>query len=82
MPCLGPGETAGEVLDAAGADQAVHGGMPAGRHGPVIAGCAAAPNPPPWVLASEPLEVGVLVVPAVAGVHGGRQRAGAAGGAA
>ena len=52
--------------------------MPARRHGPVIAGCAAAPHPPLRVLAPEPVQFGVLVAPAVAGVHGGRRLAGVA----
>jgi hypothetical protein len=40
---------------------------------PVIAGCAAAPDSPPRVLAPEPLKFGILVVPAWPGVHGGRR---------
>jgi hypothetical protein len=40
------------------------------RHSPVIAGCAPAPDPPPRVLAPEPPKLGILVVPASAGVHG------------
>ena len=55
IPCLGLGEAIGEFTDVAGADQAVHNGMPARRHGPVIAGCAAAPHPPLRVLAPEPV---------------------------
>jgi len=47
----------------------------AGRHGPVIAGCAAAPHPPLRVLAREPVKAGILIVPAWAGRHGGRRQA-------
>jgi hypothetical protein len=45
------------------------GGVTAWRQGPVIAGCAAAPYPPPRVLAPEPLNLGILAVPASAGGH-------------
>jgi len=45
------------------------------RHGPVIAGCAAAPYPPPRVLAHEPLKLGILAVPASAGGHRVSQQA-------
>jgi hypothetical protein len=40
------------------------------RHGPVISGCAAAPDPPPRVLAPEAVKLGILAVPAPAGGHG------------
>jgi hypothetical protein len=70
MPSLGAGEAAGEVTDVAGVDQPARGGVTAWRHGPVIAGCAAAPDPPLRVLAPEPHELGILAVPAAACGHG------------
>jgi hypothetical protein len=73
IPSFGLGEAVDEVAEVAGADQPADGRMIAWRHGPVIAGGAAAPDPPVRVLAAEPLEFGALVVPALAGVHGGRQ---------
>jgi hypothetical protein len=73
MPSLGLGEVAGEFTDVTGADQLARGGVTAGRHGPVIAGCAAAPHPPLRVLAREPVKVGILIVPAWASRHGGRR---------
>src|SRR5438034_9458094 len=75
MSSLGLGEVAGEFTDVTGADQLARGGVTAGRHGPVIAGCAAAPHPPLRVLAHEPVKVGILIVPAWAGRHGGRRSA-------
>ncbi len=52
MSSLGLGEAAGEFTDVTGADQLARGRVTAGRHGPVIAGCAAAPHPrlgrPSW----------------------------------
>jgi hypothetical protein len=73
LPCFGLGEAVDEVAKVAGADQPADGRMVAWRHGPVIAGGAPAPDPPVRVLAAEPLKFGALVVPALAGVHGGRQ---------
>ena len=73
VPSLRPGEAAGELTDVVSADQLAHDGVARWRHCPVIAGCAAAPDPPPRVLAPEPLKFGILVVPAWPGVHGGRR---------
>jgi hypothetical protein len=70
---LRPGEAEGELTDVVSADQLAHDGVARWRHCPVIAGCAAAPDPPPRVLAPEPLKSGILVVPAWPGVHGGRR---------
>ena len=70
MPFLRAGEAASEFPEVASVDQLARGGVTAWRHGPVIAGCAAAPDPPPRVLAPEPLKPGILVIPASAGVHG------------
>jgi hypothetical protein len=74
MPSLRLGEAAGEFTDVTGADQLAHGRVAGWRQCPVITGCAAAPDPPLRVLAPEPLEPGILVVPAGAG-HGARWRA-------
>src|SRR6266567_2464064 len=70
---LRPGEAAGELTDVVSADQLAHDGVAGWRHCPVIAGCAAMPDPPPRVLAPEPLKFGILVVPAWPGVHGRRR---------
>jgi len=70
MPFLRAGEAASEFPEVASVDQLARGGVTAWWHGPVIAGCAAAPDPPPRVLAPEPLKLGILAVPASAGVHG------------
>jgi hypothetical protein len=70
LPSFRAGEAAGEFTDVGGGDQPACGGVTAWRHGPVIAGCAAAPDPPPRVLALEPLQLGILIVPASAGGHG------------
>jgi hypothetical protein len=70
MPFLRAGEAASEFPEVASGDQLARGGVTAWRHGPVIAGCAAAPDPPPRVLAPEPVKLGILVAPASAGVHG------------
>ena len=67
------GEAAGELTDVVSADQLAHDGVAGWRHCPVIAGCAAMPDPPPRVLAPEPLKFGILVVPAWPGVHDGRR---------
>jgi hypothetical protein len=63
MPSLRLGEAAGEFTDVTGADQLAHGRVTGRRQCPVIAGCAAAPDPPLRVLAPEPLELGILLVP-------------------
>jgi hypothetical protein len=76
MSSLGLGEAAGEFTDVTGADQLARGWVTAGRHGPVIAGCAAAPHPPLRVLAREPVKAGILIVSAWAGRHGGRRAGG------
>jgi hypothetical protein len=75
MPFLRAGEAASEFTNVASVDQLARGGVTAWRHGPVIAGCAAAPYPPPRVLAPEPLKLGILAVPASAGGHRVSQQA-------
>lgn len=75
MPFVRAGEAASEFTNVASVDQLARGGVTAWRHGPVIAGCAAAPYPPPRVLAPEPLKLGILVVPASAGGHRVSQQA-------
>jgi hypothetical protein len=50
MPFLRAGEAASEFTNVASVDQLARGGVTAWRHGPVIAGCGAAPYPPPRVL--------------------------------
>jgi hypothetical protein len=72
---LGPGEAAGQLADVVSADQLAYGGVVRWRHCPVIAGCAAAPDPPPRVAAPERRKFGIPVVPARPGVHGGRRQA-------
>src|SRR5438876_737731 len=72
MPSLRPGEAAGEFTDVTGTDQLARGQVTGRRQYPVVAGCAAAPDPPLRVLAPEPLEPGILVVPAGAAGHGAR----------
>jgi hypothetical protein len=62
MPLLGLGEAAGEFIEVASADQVALGGMIAGRQRPAAAGGVAAPDPPPRVLAPEPVKAAVLVV--------------------
>lgn len=74
MLSLGLGEAAGQLTDVVRADQFTHGGVVRWRHGPVIAGCAAAPDPPPRVLAPEPRKFGIPVVLARPGVHGGQRQ--------
>jgi hypothetical protein len=69
-PFLRAGEAASEFPEVVSIDQLARGGVTAWWRGPVIAGCAAAPDPPPRVLAPEPLKLGILVIPASAGVHG------------
>jgi hypothetical protein len=63
MPFLRAGEAASEFPEVASVDQLARGGVTAWWHGPVIAGCAAAPDPPPRVLAPEPLKFGILASP-------------------
>jgi hypothetical protein len=70
MPSLRLGEAAGEFSDVPGADQLAHSGVITWRHCPVIAGRLAAPDPPPRVLAPEPVKFGIQAPPAWAGVHG------------
>ena len=71
MPFLRLGHAAGEITDVHGVDQLARGGVIAWRHCPVVAGCAAAPDPPSRVLTPELLKLGILVVPAAAPGHGG-----------
>ena len=75
LPALRLGEAAGQLADVTDADQPAHGGVTRWRQCPVIAGCAAAPDPPPRVPAPELLKPGILVVPAAPGVHRGRRPA-------
>lgn len=69
---FGPGQAAGEFTDVAGAYQLVQARVTRWRQGPVIACCAATPDPPLRVLAPEPLQLGILVARAGAGGHRGR----------
>ena len=69
MPFLRAGEAASEFPEVASVDQLARGGVTAWRHGPVIAGCAAAPDPPPRVLAPEPVKPAIRGVRAAAGGH-------------
>jgi hypothetical protein len=71
VPSFRLGEAAGQFTDVTGADQLADGRVTGRRHGPVIAGGAAAPDPPLRVPAPEPVKLAILVVPAVAGGHGG-----------
>jgi hypothetical protein len=61
MPLLGLGEAAGECIEVASVDQVALGGVIAGRQRPVGTGSMAAPDPPPRVLAPEPVKPAVLV---------------------
>ena len=80
MPSLRLGEAAGQFSDVPGADQLAHSGMTTWRHRPVIASRLAAPDPPPRVLAPEPVKLGIQAPPAWPGVHGrGRPAVQAAG---
>jgi len=74
-PFLRLGQAPRQFTDVTGADQFAYGRVAGRRHGPVVTGCAAAPDPPQGVLAPEPVKFGTLVVPAVVGHHGGRRRA-------
>jgi hypothetical protein len=71
MPSFRLGDALGEFADLASADQLALEGVTAWRHGPVIASGVTAPDPPLRVPAPEPLKLGILVVPAGAGSHGG-----------
>jgi hypothetical protein len=71
MPFLRLGHAAGEITDVHGVDQLARGGVIAWRHCPVVAGCAAAPDPPSRVVTPELLKLGILVVPAATPCHGG-----------
>jgi hypothetical protein len=80
MPSLRLGEAAGQFSDVPGADQLAHSGVTTWRHRPVIASRLAAPDPPPRVLAPEPVKLGIQAPPAWPGVHGrGRPAVQAAG---
>lgn len=70
MPSLRLGEAAGQFSDVPGADQLAHSGVTTWRHRPVIASRLAAPDPPPRVLAPEPVKFGIQAPPAWPGVHG------------
>jgi len=69
-----------EFPEVASVDQLARGGVTAWRHGPVIAGCAAAPDPPSRILAPEPLKPRHLgcppLRPAFHGVSVARQAGG------
>ena len=69
MPFLRAGEAASEFPEVASVDQLARGGVTAWWHGPVIAGCAAAPDPPPRVLAPEPVKPAVPAGRVPAGGH-------------
>src|SRR6516164_5417978 len=76
VPSLRLGEAAGEFTEVTGADQLAGGRLAARRQCPVLACGAAAPDPPVRVLAPEPLQFRILVVPPRAPVMagGGRSR--------
>lgn len=69
IPLFGVGETAGEFPDVTSADEPVHGGVTGRRHRPVIPRYLAAPDPPPPILAPQPLQPRILIVPVLAGGH-------------
>ena len=69
MSALGLGEVPGEFIEVAGASQAALGGVIGWRQRPVVAGGAAAPDPPPGVLTPEPVKSAVPVARAPAGGH-------------
>jgi len=71
MLALGLGEALGEFIQVAGGDQPPLGGVIARRQCPVVPGGLAAPDPPPRVLAPQPVQSTGRVVPAVAGGHRG-----------
>src|SRR5215471_8582997 len=69
MPVLGLGEAAGELIEVAGADQAVLAGVITWWQRPVAAGGVAVPDPPPRVLTSKLVKPGVRAVRALSGDH-------------
>ena len=69
LQALGLGEAPGEFIRVVGGDQLPLGGVIAWRQCPVVPGGLAAPNPPPRVLAPQPVKSAVPVVRAVAGGH-------------
>ena len=69
MPAFGLGEAPGEFIEIAGADQLAMGGVIAWRQCPVAAGGVAAPDPPPRVLAPEPVKPAVPAGRVPAGGH-------------
>lgn len=64
MLSLRLGEAASEFTDVASGDQIACGRVAGWRQCPVLAGCPAAPDPPPRVPAPELVELRILVVPA------------------
>ena len=69
MPALGLGKALGEFIEVVCANQVVLGGVVAWRQRPVAAGGMAAPDPPPRVLAPEPVKPAIRGVRAAAGGH-------------
>jgi hypothetical protein len=69
MPPFGLGEALGEFIEVAGADQRALGGVIAWRQRPVAAGRVAAPDPPPRVLAPQPVKPAIPGVRSAAGGH-------------
>jgi len=66
---FGLGEALGEFIQVTGGDQLPLGGVIAWRHCPVVPGGLAAPDPPPRVLAPQPVQAAGPVVPTTAGGH-------------
>src|SRR5215475_3097095 len=66
---FGLGEAIGEFIEAAGADQRALGGVIGWRQRPVAAGGLTAPDPPPRVLAREPVKSAIPGIRAAAGGH-------------
>jgi hypothetical protein len=69
MLALGLGEAPGEFTQVAGGDQPSLGGVIAWRQCPVVPGSLAAPDPPPRVLAPEPVKPAIAGVRSAAGGH-------------
>jgi hypothetical protein len=69
MSPFGLGEALGEFIEAAGADQRALGGVIGWRQRPVAAGGLTAPDPPPRVLAPEPVKSAIPGIRAAAGGH-------------
>src|SRR5215467_10441853 len=69
MSPFGLGEALGEFIEAAGADQRALGGVIGWRQRPVAAGGLTAPDPPPRVLAREPVKSAIPGIRAAAGGH-------------